>query len=603
MKKTRVALAVLALAALASCQEREIWNDSYIPEDGEILFKISSYAKETKSGDVAATVKSAPIFLGTSGGHEFYLEETVTRLDLASGPETKGTPGYTQNFHKLYGGFNAAAYQVGSSSAYEADGRFEPADIEHLIYKRKYGDDLWDASKGIYFFLRAGEGSGDMADVDLENIVYNATDGTIAFDYDASILAEGGSILASNTKDILFTSRKVLSEQEYNDLISKDKGVSVLFHHVLTGVKFAIGNDASEDTKIKINSVSFSGLYDKGHCVVTPVPENNYKDIIDNYSSGGTSTTVGTSVWSSRGISEDAPIYVSGVFGSPYTFSGGSFNSKGNYPTSFAADGSERNLNDSDASQTFWFVPQAMARTGEAAHVILTVNVTDASGTYDWDIDFTTALSSVEWKAGELRTYTIKIDEVNVKIADNIHWEVDEIDEGDDVEILDFEGSYKENVTITNTGNTDAFIRAAIIGQWLNAEGDPVFGYTDFTAHEVVLIESWYEDQFVKTTPGTHGSFTGLAGYKGGTNPLNDWYYDSSDGYYYYTKVVPAGEEVPSPLFTKYTVGKAPDSTVAGKTQQLFFELEISTQAISARQLNGEHWPSYTDAWANAKAQ
>lgn len=638
MKNHKLTLAVLAMAALVSCQENEFRNDVYTPEEGEILFRIANNAKTTKSSDAVVSTKSEPIFLGTIGNQNLYLEETITRMDdITAAPVTKGTPGYTQNFHQLYGGFNAAAYQVGSSTAYEADGRFEPVDTEKLIYKRKYGNDLWDASKGIYFFLHAGEGDGGLTGITSLPAGYNATNGTITFDYDASELASEGKILASATKDILFTSRKVKTQDEYNLLISKDQGIPVLFHHIFSGVKFAIGNPASDDATISINSVTFTGLYDKGHCVVTPreEEETGYKDNPD-----GDYSSAETSIWSSQGYSASKPTYYSGAYSTPVTYGTGDgevkdFGDKGTYPSSFSAAGNERNLNDSKATQTFWFIPQSMARTNDADHVVLTVNVTEGSETYDFDIDLTKVLVNAEnepvyWHAGEIRTYTLTVDYVNVRIDDTVNIQ------NADSEATPYIGSTKQNVIITNTGATDTYIRAAIIGQWLNVEGDPVFGFTDFTKPveegQFVMVDSWYQDQFgTGTNHGQHkhGAFKNLVGYKNDTDAgtpgtevfTSDWWLKGSDGYYYFKYVVPAGKAIPAqdtntkyikvsasgntelatgaPLFESYTVKDAPDARVAGHVEEIFFELEIATQAVSAKKTDGTYY-TLTDAWARA---
>ena len=210
------------------------------------------------------------------------------------------------------------------------------------------------------------------------------------------------------------------------------------------------------------------------------------------------------------------------------------------------------------------------------------------------------ALHSSNWLPAQIRTYTFKIDEVNVKIDDTVKLEGD-ADDG-------YEGSVKSGVTITNTGNCEAFIRASIVGQWMNdtvdAEGNPqsnpIFGFTDKVngLHEV---PSWYQDQFVSTATGEHGQFAGLPGYKGGDNPLNDWML-CDDGYYYYTLPVKRDEATGSPLFTSYTVGTMPMPDLAGAEVEhanMHFELEISTQAIAANKLNGkpEDWDV---AWEKA---
>ena len=53
MKKIQVsALAVMALTVLLSgCQENELRNDTYIPQEGEIVFKVTNNPKLTKSSE------------------------------------------------------------------------------------------------------------------------------------------------------------------------------------------------------------------------------------------------------------------------------------------------------------------------------------------------------------------------------------------------------------------------------------------------------------------------------------------------------------------------------------------------------------------------
>ena len=202
-----------------------------------------------------------------------------------------------------------------------------------------------------------------------------------------------------------------------------------------------------------------------------------------------------------------------------------------------------------------------------------------------------------------MRTYTIKIDYVNVTITDDMTIKKGKETISDDDESFEADsyiGSTKQNVVITNTGNTDAFIRATIIGQWYDAEKNaPVFGFTDYTTQKVETVDSWYQDQFVSKTR-SQGTFEGLVGYD--TSYSGDWVL-GNDGYYYYKNVVEVGESVPDddPLFTKYTVGSVPAVKIAGEVKQLYFVLEISTQAISAKKLDGSYY-TYEEAWRRAKS-
>lgn len=598
MKKTYIAFAVLSMAALlVSCQENEFKEDIYIPENGEIVFRLANNSRETKSSD--ATVKGVTVDLGISNGSNFFLEETVTNLDQVTyGPETKGTPAYSENFVNLYTDFKGAAYKSNSGTfegtAFD-DGKFEKiSGVEIDMWKRQYGD--LSESLPLYFFLRAPYAQEGTT---VTNLSYNTSTGAISFKYDGSSLAS-----AADQKDLLFTSRKV-ETAEFNDLINKGKGIPILFHHALTGVKFAIGNneDDQEENNIAITSVVFKGLYDSGNCVITPTKENNkYEDSASIYSSAS------TTVWNPNTLTvsntSKSNGFSSGTYGTPIDYE------SGDLPDSFYAAGNMQNLNKADVSQTFWFIPQALARATTETPVTLTITYNFGNETdLTWDLNLSDILSSVTWKAGELRTYTIRIDDVNVKIEDTVTPGT-----GEDKIV----GSTKNEVSITNTGNTDAFIRAAIVGQWVIdrtkngvTEREIMFGFTD-EINNLYTVESWYEDQFEKHT-GTHGEFIGLAGYSNNSkgtsysNPYpetNGWYYE--DGYYYFTKSVAPGATTATPLFDSYTISKIPHATNGGKivSQGMYFTLEIATQAISARNSDGTLKPDseYLNAWHAALA-
>jgi hypothetical protein len=403
---------------------------------------------------------------------------------------------------------------------------------------------------------------------------------------------------AADQEDILFAYRSMDKETHKGFL---PKGAPVLFNHALTGVKFAIDNyDATK--KITIKSVSFTGLVGTATCEITPASENEYKDDTETYSSATTSVVK----WTIPETPDRSKTYSSGEFvGAPVDFSGGSFDTMGDYPDSFAAAGNEQNLNDEDASQTFWFIPQAMTDDVELTIVYTYGSATERTGV----INFGAVLDGVEWKAGQLRTYTIRVDEVNVKIEDTVAATKEEnkvlkdlndkiiYKEDGTAYTYTYYGGTKTGVTITNTGNTDAFIRAALIGQWLDEDGNPVFGFTDYTAGEVVLVDSWYRDQFV-TKARKHGTFSGLVGYDADYD--GDWVL-CEDGYYYYTVKVPAGDPIPSddPLFVSYTVDRNPAVVVAGKVHDVYFTLEIATQAVTAKKIDGSDY-DWKGAWKNA---
>ena len=587
MKKSLVfsSAALMMAALLVSCQINEFGDDIYIPEDGEIVFRLADASKVTKSS--YASTKGVSIDLGSSNGTNFFLEETITRLDEILAPETKGTPAYSENFAALYGDFKAASYKTTGgtfeSSAFD-DGVFEK--IGDNLWKRKY-DDLKN-NLPLYFFLRAPYSQEGTT---IKNLAYNTSNGSISFSYDGSSLAS-----AADQRDLLFTSRKVDTD-EFSAFTKKGTAIPVLFHHALTGVKFAIGNDADDikNNGIAITSVVFKGLYDIGNCLITPIKENNgYVDVPDIYSSASTTVWTASSLAASNTSKETG--VSSGVYADTVYFESGPL------ADSFYEAGNKHNLNDDGATQTFWFIPQALARASSETPVTLTINYNFGGKTgLSWDLNLSDILSSIVWQAGELRTYTIRIDDVNLKIEDEVHMTSEQ----------GYTSDTKNNIVITNTGNTDAFIRAAIVGQWLTEAGDPVFGFTDnvFNYYEV---DSWYKDQFVLSASQgrKQGKFAGLAGYDQSTTYKN-WFYNSVDGFYYYTKYVEPGKAtgengadtsgnlIHDPLFSTYTVGVAPDSQLGGLDVEIHFSLEISTQAISAKKSDGSRY-TWKEAWTNA---
>ena len=112
-----------------------------------------------------------------------------------------------------------------------------------------------------------------------------------------------------------------------------------------------------------------------------------------------------------------------------------------------------------------------------------------------------------------------------------------------------FDGVVKNNVTVTNTSDIDAYIRAEVIVNWQNSEGE-VYGKQ--------LIEG--TDYTIKY------------------NLADGWVYNENDGFYYYTKVVSptAPDNVTTVLIEECAPveGTAPDG--------YFLSVEILASAVQA---------------------
>lgn len=137
-----------------------------------------------------------------------------------------------------------------------------------------------------------------------------------------------------------------------------------------------------------------------------------------------------------------------------------------------------------------------------------------------------------EWKQGKTYTFTLTTPkEVEVKVEDEII----------------FEGDYpvKQNVTIMNTGISEAYIRATIIGNWVlprqNTDGSTRYD----------IIAGWYlSDEMAGTGYGEMIWGTKNNNAEPSTTATSGWR-KGPDGYYYFLKKIPAGGQT-DPLFDKY---------------------------------------------------
>lgn len=138
--------------------------------------------------------------------------------------------------------------------------------------------------------------------------------------------------------------------------------------------------------------------------------------------------------------------------------------------------------------------------------------------------------------------------------------------------------SSKTNVQIKNTGDTDAYIRVAVVVNWMSADGTRVWATKP-----------------VKSTDGTDGDYTITY------NLEDNGWIDGGDGYYYYTRpVAPCvhkdGDEhtgcMTSVLISSCTpvAGRAPDG--------YYLSVEIVASAIQSSGMGAE---SAQEAWAKAQ--
>ena len=540
MKKLLFIAAVAAIALTSCQQEKDIQGGTA----GQNEFGFALQSDATRSAATVNSVEiSEPVLVANLDGVDLFLEESVVDLyDCA--PATRGVPVYTQNVGYLYRD-KLGVYTDGAGGVDAAFSHLEgPTTEGKWIYQHRYTQDIWpDETSEVQFYL------------------YMPTD---MKSNGASLSFSGGTTTVSYTspetaaaqQDIIFGGAN-MNHTTYLGHYGKQGGAPVTLYHALTGVKFAIANDAAEVVNIHVSKISFKGLQNTG-----------------TFTFDATNPSREAFEWTSATATTDNVIYQEFADDDvPVTYDA-TTHAGNNFAPSFFSAGTSQNLNNAEASYTFWLIPQKTKDNPAVLKIEYTIN-----GNPEYMEINVKDLTTSNWQAGQLRTYTFKINEVNLMITDEVAID-GEADDG-------FEGSEKSNVQIKNTGNTNAFIRAAIVGQWLDENGDPVFGFTD-EINNLYLVESWYEDQFVNGSH-NHGEFVGLPGYGTTPNPSdNNWVW-CEDGFYYYTKVV-AKDGYTDPLFESYTVGTIPNSQIAGHNipnSSMHFTLEISTQAIAANKLNG----------------
>ena len=592
MRKHIILAAFAAIGALVCSCEQE--KDIEVPDSktGEVSLVLSGIA--TRSAELDAPVTTNTYALGEiEKGLELFLDETVTEMGplVDEGPATRGTPVYTSNVLAVHGNsFNGEIW--GASGRVAADGPFNVFALSTKnCWRRGLGFDPWDKAGGdVTFFLHM-----PATQAGVSNLVASYAANSIEFDY---VTPEN----AASQQDILFASRNIDKDtyvQEY-----KDGGAGVLFRHALTGVKFAIGNNTTQagartpngEVQTFITKVEITGLLNKGHAVFVPDGTETTSDNTSEYSSAGSFT------WTDGSLSPTRTTVYTQAYGNDDIQDFASGDAVG-APDSFYNGGADRNLNKADASLTFWFRPQEITTDVKVKVTVKIWSGDSATGPANngWSKEQELELNLGEmilaqdankaynkiWKAGQLRTFTLKPNVVDVDIDDDV------------------EGFKKTNVVITNTGNVDAYVRAHIVANWWgkNAAGDDgvALGYVpndDATAPAtpVTFIAPW-ELNYTTLKDNYNGEFTELPG---------DNWVRAKDGFFYYTKIVKPGKATDDALFEQYELNEAQGGIIpkvmylsASGGYKLFTDIrlvmDLVVQAVDATDM-----ADYKAAWLAA---
>ena len=582
MKKIYIAMAVLGTVALISCEREESFNElTPIGENG-IAFTIGGVS--TRSAEAVSNVErgvTLPV------GNEYFLKEEI--MELNPSPATKGAPAYTVNVGTLYPSMGVYAEDLG-------DATFDVMDMyEHVgtpndpkapkdedkengngwRYHHNYADNPWpNETTPVDFFLRM-----PAAATGVSNLSY--TNQKITFNYSSQ---EDGSL----QQDILFSHTKI-SKREHDGYLPN--GAPVLMYHALTGIKFRSGSANGGPTKTIITKVVLDGLNDTGKGTFDPSTNTVTWPAADqSIASGIFSLEYENTDWSATANKDNTIAYVKDTDNPENNKFGDSWYSA-------AAD---KNLNDEDGSLTFWLIPQTITKdvTLTVYFHVKTENTPDGSTPDGKEITHTIklgeALDGVQWKAGQLRTYTLDPKDVDVDIFDQMS------------------NLMKNNLEVTNTGNVDEYVRVMLMGNWYGwfPDQDPskdeasiMVGYTTSDMNDETMVANWY---FRDDTFG--GGFDDT--FKKGIPANGNRWERGTGSYYYWPDVIGAGDKLSSTstLFKSYTLQESWIPTiwipVGGERVQakgVHLVFECAVQAIGAKKPDGSgNYSTCWEAWTAA---
>lgn len=287
---------------------------------------------------------------------------------------------------------------------------------------------------------------------------------------------------ATQQPDLIFAQALNQTKQNINGR------VNLHFYHALSAILFKIGS-LPTDIDIKSLKITLKNVKESGTCTIANV---------NNELSFAWNTDKKTNSYSQIFNSDEA----------------------------YAENGS---LSTIDNETAFMMIPHPFA---DNAQMNISFNINDVKYSFDHPLIIGEGESAFkEWLPNTKYTYTLSIHEyVEVEVDDKVSGENQTI---------------KSDVKIQNTGLSDAYIRAAIVGYWVNENGN--------------IVASWKVDDNI-------GNFTSLCG--------NGWI-EGSDGFYYHITVVKPSDYT-SALFEKYELTGNPP--IVGAT----LELNIVVQAVNA---------------------
>lgn len=483
----------VALSVL-SCQQEDAKEHS--KKNREIAIREGVQEVVTKSSSAYNSEEilfSIPVF--TDNGDTLSIVASLCDMEedfAAESAVTKAAPITTENLPTKYGKFKTTVF-TSAGAQYTDDLGKTMNNIEV-----SYGSDEWtlagapyrwpaSATEDIIFCSYSPLGS----DTGVSNLNWNSGN-KVTFDYKYDHIDASPNCDASNQKDIIFA----INSQNRTD---HDGYAHINFSHALVGVKFIKGDIEN----CELSSVTLNNFYSKGSAEGTPVSDTDLEF-----------------VWKNQAVPQSYS----------QTFTGAK--NVDELADKASLDPTE------DESYTFMMIPQKLTadasvsislKYGTSSYQTITVNLgsitDDVAGTGN-------AAKLKDWS-----TYAGKILKIRVNRGD-LAVDVDESFEDG--------GSVKADVGAKNTGGKIEFVRACIVANWVDEDGN-IHATCDFENDNVNLVDYL----------------------KSGCN----WVHAPGDRFYYYEKAILPGAVTKGKIFTSYTEPEAPE-------EGLHLEMTVIVQGV-----------------------
>lgn len=541
------------MAALASCEP----ENEFVRSNGsmeEFGFKVYTNKYESTLSTRAETYVVDTFVLGDDTLALVCTVEDMT--DQEQETATRAIPirgdNVAHNLSTVYGAYNVFAYREGKTNWPMLQKNDKDQNIANTPFVEKpYKYSALDASSNLETWLpdfsdpdkykwwqdstyrffayapTSSTKSGPTWNPGLKGGDNFKNDGSIVFSYTVPHAVRNGDnplVDATVQPDILITSTPVLKRSDVET--SKDNyTVPLMFYHPMAAVCFNLETIGEKKDDITIERIALENIYGTGTCTFSG-PQNMAKHSSEMISwTNLTSLSTYTAELNKKLTDAERAAMDSPTDPTPLSLTSGTTTFM-LIPQTFSG----RNASDTAKAVIKYVVN---GHEIERRHNLVGSGAAKTDGAYT---------NFGLWKPGKIYTYRlVTVDLLSVRVDD---------------EVL---GLTKDKVTITNTGTKKAYIRAAIVGNWMD---DHTTGGQD----DPRIVASWDV-----TYP--NGKFDSNT--TPGVLTLNTGWFQHTDGYYYYMNPVAGGQETGTPLFTKYVVTERPSYAD-------HLELKVIAQAVEA---------------------